>query len=80
MESLFPPSRVGDGSTDEELLNGYVREAIGDPTVPFKIKKISRWQVNHVVAKNYRRGRVFIAGDAAHRHSPANGLGSNTSL
>jgi 2,4-dichlorophenol 6-monooxygenase len=48
--------------------------------VPFEIKKISRWQVNHVVAKNYRRGRVFIAGDAAHRHSPANGLGSNTSV
>ena len=68
------------GSTDEEVLQGYIREAIGDPTVPFKIKKISSWQVNHVVAKNYRRGRVFIAGDAAHRHSPANGLGSNTSV
>ena len=68
------------GSTDEEVLQGYIREAIGDSTVPFKIKKISSWQVNHVVAKNYRRGRVFIAGDAAHRHSPANGLGSNTSV
>ena len=68
------------GSTDEEVLQGYIREAIGDPTVPFEIKKISSWQVNHVVAKNYRRGRVFIAGDAAHRHSPANGLGSNTSV
>ena len=68
------------GSTDEEVLKGYIREAIGDPTVPFKIKKISPWQVNHVVAKAYRRGRVFLAGDAAHRHSPANGLGSNTSV
>src|SRR5882757_3179383 len=68
------------GSTDEEALKGYIREAIGDPTVPFRIKKISPWQVNHVVAKSYRRGRVFLAGDAAHRHSPANGLGSNTSV
>ena len=68
------------GSTDEEVLKGYIREAIGDPTVPFKIKKISPWQVNHVVAKDYRRGRVLLAGDAAHRHSPANGLGSNTSV
>ncbi len=68
------------GSTDEEFLKGYIREAIGDPTVPFRIKKISPWQVNHVVAKGYRRGRVFLAGDAAHRHSPANGLGSNTSV
>lgn len=66
--------------TDEKVLQGYVREAIGDPEVPFKIKKVSRWQVNHVVAKRYRIGRVFLAGDAAHRHSPANGLGSNTSV
>jgi 2,4-dichlorophenol 6-monooxygenase len=68
------------GSTDEEVLQGYIREAIGDPAVPFRIKKISPWQVNHVVAKSYRYGRVFLAGDAAHRHSPANGLGSNTSV
>lgn len=68
------------GSTDEETLQGYIREAIGDPSVPFKIKKISPWQVNHVVAKSYRSGHVFLAGDAAHRHSPANGLGSNTSV
>src|SRR5246127_553586 len=68
------------GSTDETVLQGYIREAIGDPAVPFKIKKITRWQVNHVVAKKYRIGRVFLAGDAAHRHSPANGLGSNTSI
>ncbi|MDB5514997.1 MAG: 2,4-dichlorophenol 6-monooxygenase [Tardiphaga sp.] len=68
------------GSTEENVLEGYIREAIGDPEVPFKIKKISRWQVNQVVATRYRMGRVFLAGDAAHRHSPANGLGSNTSV
>jgi 2,4-dichlorophenol 6-monooxygenase len=68
------------GSTDENVLKGYIREAIGDPEVPFKIRKITRWQVNHVVATEYRMGRVFLAGDAAHRHSPANGLGSNTSV
>ena len=68
------------GSTDENVLQGYIREAIGDPDVAFKIKKITRWQVNHVVATKYRIGRVFLAGDAAHRHSPANGLGSNTSI
>jgi 2,4-dichlorophenol 6-monooxygenase len=68
------------GSADENALDGYIREAIGDAAVPFKIKKITRWQVNHVVAAKYRLGRVFLAGDAAHRHSPANGLGSNTSV
>src|SRR5260221_12877809 len=53
---------------------------MGDHEVQFKIKKITRWEVIHVVAKKYRIGRVFLAGDAAHRHSPANGLGSNTSV
>jgi 2,4-dichlorophenol 6-monooxygenase len=68
------------GSTEESDLRRYILEAIGDPEAKFKIKKISRWQVNHVVAVNYQVGRIFIAGDAAHRHSPANGLGSNTSV
>jgi 2,4-dichlorophenol 6-monooxygenase len=68
------------GSTEESDLRRYILEAIGGPDAKFKIKKISRWQVNHVVAANYQVGRIFIAGDAAHRHSPANGLGSNTSV
>lgn len=65
---------------DEDSVMARVREAIGDDDVQVKIKKISEWKVNHVVASNYRDGRLFIAGDAAHRHPPANGLGSNTSI
>jgi 2,4-dichlorophenol 6-monooxygenase len=63
-----------------ESVLARVRAAIGDPSVEVRIKKISEWQINHVVAAQYRRGRLFIAGDAAHRHPPANGLGSNTSI
>ncbi len=65
---------------EESAVVESVRAAIGDDDVPFTIKKISPWQFNHVVAAEYRRGRLFIAGDAAHRHPPANGLGSNTSI
>lgn len=57
-----------------------VRESIGDPSIDVKIKNISPWQINHIVAAQYRKGRVFLAGDAAHRHPPTNGLGSNTSI
>jgi 2,4-dichlorophenol 6-monooxygenase len=64
----------------EESVMPRVRAAIGDPSVDVRIKKISEWQFNHVVAARYRRGRLFLAGDAAHRHPPANGLGSNTSV
>ncbi len=64
----------------EESVLARVRTAIGDPDVDVTIKHISPWEFNHVVATRYRRGRMFIAGDAAHRHPPANGLGSNTSM
>jgi 2,4-dichlorophenol 6-monooxygenase len=64
----------------EESVMPRVRAAIGDPSVEVRIKKISEWQINHVVAAKYRRGWLFLAGDAAHRHPPANGLGSNTSI
>lgn len=57
-----------------------VQRAIGDNSIPIRIKDISQWQMNDVVATEYRKGRVFLAGDAAHRHPPANGLGSNTSV
>lgn len=57
-----------------------VRLAIGDDSVPVTIKGMNKWEINRVVARDYRLGRVFLAGDAAHRHPPANGLGSNTSI
>lgn len=66
--------------TSEEAMLPRIRKAIGDDSIPIKIKDVSKWQVNHVLATEYRRGRVFLAGDAAHRHPPANGLGSNTSI
>lgn len=69
-----------DIDTSVEAMLPRVHKAIGDPTIPVRIKNVSKWQVNHVLATEYRRGRVFLAGDAAHRHPPANGLGSNTSI
>jgi len=76
-------ARHGGRPTDdlsEESVLRRVRRAVGDPTVEIKIKKISEWRANHVVAAAYRDRRLFLAGDAAHRHPPANGLGSNTSM
>ena len=64
----------------EDAVRKRVQLAIGDPDVSVKIKKVSPWQFNHVVARSYQKGRLFLAGDAAHRHPPANGLGSNTSI
>ena len=40
----------------------------------------SRYKVHHRGVDRYRVGRVFVAGDAAHIHSPAGGQGMNTGL
>jgi 2-polyprenyl-6-methoxyphenol hydroxylase-like FAD-dependent oxidoreductase len=36
--------------------------------------------VHHRLAERYRAGRIFLAGDAAHVHSPAGGQGMNTGI
>jgi len=41
---------------------------------------MSRYGVAHRIAAAYRRGRVLLAGDAAHQHSPAGGQGMNTGI
>lgn len=41
---------------------------------------LSAFRVNERLAAAYRRGRIFLAGDAAHIHSPAGGQGMNTGI
>lgn len=40
----------------------------------------SLWRANVRLARRYRERRVFLAGDAAHIHSPAGGQGMNTGI
>ena len=41
---------------------------------------LSRFRINERKVKDYSQGRVFLAGDAAHVHSPAGGQGMNTGM
>lgn len=40
----------------------------------------SRFHLHHRAVKHYQNGRAFIAGDAAHIHTPAGGQGMNTGI
>lgn len=46
----------------------------------YQVRWGSRFRLHHRVADHYRRGRLFLVGDAAHVHSPAGGQGMNTGL
>jgi len=45
-----------------------------------RVNWFSTYQVHHRVADQFRKGRVFLLGDAAHIHSPVGGQGMNTGI
>jgi 2-polyprenyl-6-methoxyphenol hydroxylase-like FAD-dependent oxidoreductase len=58
-------------------------DARGPERRPARIRDVvwsSRFRVHHRLADHYRAGRLFLAGDAAHVHSPAGGQGMNTGI
>jgi 2,4-dichlorophenol 6-monooxygenase len=56
------------------------RQLVGDPELEIELLSANTWTVNNMYATHMQTDRVFIMGDAAHRHPPSNGLGSNTSI
>lgn len=48
-----------------------------------KVKKVvweSRFRISHRLAETYQKGPIFLAGDAAHIHSPIGGRGMNLGI
>ncbi|MHA7778028.1 FAD-dependent oxidoreductase [Roseibium sp. M-1] len=65
---------------DEAMATDVARQLVGDPELKIELLSANTWTVNNMYATHMQKGRVFIMGDAAHRHPPSNGLGSNTSI
>jgi 2-polyprenyl-6-methoxyphenol hydroxylase-like FAD-dependent oxidoreductase len=65
---------------DEQAIVPRMRELLKLPDLEVTVHKVSHWILEGVVADRYRVGRVFLAGDAAHRHPPTTGLGLNTAI
>jgi 2-polyprenyl-6-methoxyphenol hydroxylase-like FAD-dependent oxidoreductase len=64
----------------EETLVAHVRNAAGVRDLPVKITGTARWRATSDVARRFRSGRVFLAGDSAHLMPPNGGYGGNTGI
>jgi 2-polyprenyl-6-methoxyphenol hydroxylase-like FAD-dependent oxidoreductase len=61
-------------------VSDVTRRALGTDYGIHESRWLSRFHSDERQVASYRHGRVLLAGDAAHVHSPAGGLGMNTGL
>jgi putative polyketide hydroxylase len=61
-------------------LVGLIRAASGVPDLPVELLRVGRFRFAAQVAEQFRNGRVFLVGDAAHRMTPRGGTGLNTAV
>lgn len=77
-----PPGQPDDPSPDTvaRIVGDLLRKQVGDSAVLNTVSWTSAFRIHRRLADGYRRGRVLLAGDAAHTHSPLGGQGMNTGL
>ena len=75
---ILPDSADNKPDPDFEDVRGVVEPLLGIHVE--EVNWFSTYRVHHRVAPQFRIGRCFIAGDAAHIHSPAGGQGMNTGI
>ena len=65
---------------DDDRCRTLIEKAVGAPVAQQRVLHKSPWTMCAQVAESYRAGRMFLAGDAAHRFPPTGGLGLNTGV
>jgi 3-(3-hydroxy-phenyl)propionate hydroxylase len=73
------PVRAGESEADILSDDGIERrlQRVWPKSARYEIRHRTLYSVHQRVAQSYRRGRVFLAGDAAHLNNPLGGMGMN---
>ena len=79
--SWFPvePAVEADDAVSDRYLQGCLNNLLPRDE-PYEIEVRAIYRVSQRVADTYRKGRVFLAGDAAHINNPLGGMGLNGGL
>ncbi|KAK5135335.1 hypothetical protein LTR08_005439 [Meristemomyces frigidus] len=75
----FDPEKHPVSTWNDALCRNVLSAAIGQD-IPTEVLSWRPWVLSRKVAKQYRKGNVFLAGDAAHSFPPTGGLGLNTGI
>ena len=75
--SLYPAP--GESVEDAQRPEAVERklQAIHPKTTPYDVPDLRPYRVHQRIVADYRRGRLLLAGDAAHLNSPSGGMGMN---
>jgi len=76
----FAGRRAGSAAPSLAEVADLVARRVPGPVAVSDPSWLARFQTHRRSAAAYRRGRVLLAGDAVHIHSPAGGQGMNTGL
>ncbi|MBA3604082.1 MAG: FAD-dependent monooxygenase [Parachlamydiaceae bacterium] len=77
---LSPEMEKDESNFHKEYCLEFIRKTFEIPDLKIEILDIEFWHMRVQIAKNFRKGRVFLAGDAAHLLSPAGGFGLQTGI
>lgn len=78
-------AQIADFPRDRKITDTYcidwIRSAMGtDKDIDIEVQSVRPWRYIAGMARGFRKGRIILAGDAAHAFLPTGGLGSNAGL
>ncbi|KAF3016123.1 hypothetical protein E8E14_004630 [Neopestalotiopsis sp. 37M] len=74
------PNQPSEKELSLEDFQKFLNKVFPGKAVASDPRWIAAFHLHHRIASNYREGRLLLAGDAAHIHSPAGGQGMNTGI
>jgi 2-polyprenyl-6-methoxyphenol hydroxylase-like FAD-dependent oxidoreductase len=76
----FDMGTSGPETLSTQRFTTLIRRGAGVPDLPVVVQRYGSFAFAAQLADRFRAGRVFLAGDAAHRVTPRGGTGMNTAI